>query len=175
MKGTDRIRPPRPILQWLPLFLADLGCQPAQEYVLTAGLHEEAARFWQLADEPLSAQQGRVPASGAAYFIPYGLVERDHVSVVHGVTLACLLPGLRGEWCRRTKGTAARAPEQRSRNSPSREKKERAPPRCESTSIFIVAARNDPDCTRIFSPRSSRTSMSPGSGGAMVTRPAARR
>ena len=62
-------------------------------------------------------------------------------------------------------------PEQRSRNSPSLEKKERAPPHWESTSMFMVAARNEPDCTIRVSPRSSRTSMSPGRGGAMVTSP----
>ena len=63
-------------------------------------------------------------------------------------------------------------PEQRSRKSPSLEKKERAPPHCESTSMFMVAARKEPDCTSNVSPCSSSASMSPGSAGATVTSPA---
>ena len=62
-------------------------------------------------------------------------------------------------------------PEQRSKNRPSLEKKERAPPHWESTSMFIVAAKNEPDCTITVSPFNSSASMSPGRDGATVTSP----
>ena len=61
---------------------------------------------------------------------------------------------------------------QRSRNSPSLEKNDFAPPHFVSTSTPSVAARNDPDCTSsVVSPVSSSAMMSPGSAGATVTWP----